>query len=108
MLYIFTKISFKTEETPDETVSRNYFRKLLSFHPFFTVSLPSSDNLVHFLGHTAIMNPFKFSNLSDWSSNISSEHCFHGWECFRRRTKQKLNIKVVQRTRTDIQEGEED
>ena len=30
---------------------------------FLTVSLPSLDNLGQFLGHTAIMNPFKHSNI---------------------------------------------
>ena len=58
-LYILTKVSFQTEETPE----KNYFSKLLSICLLFAVSLPSSDTLVHFLGHTAIMNAFKFLNM---------------------------------------------
>ena len=59
--YIFAKINYQTNEGPDKTASKNYFRKLPSPRPIFTVSLPSSDNLVHFLGHTAIMTPFNYS-----------------------------------------------
>ena len=40
---------------------KNYFGKLLNALPLFTVSLPSSDNLAHFLGHMTIKNPFKYS-----------------------------------------------
>ena len=78
---------------PDKTVSKNYFGNLLSARPLFTVSLPSLDSLAHFLYHTAILNPFKYSNMQNWSSNISSEHFFYGCECFRSRPKHKLNIK---------------
>ena len=60
-LYILTKISHQTNEKPNKTASKNYFRKLLSARPLFTVSLPPSDNLVHVLGHTATMNLFKYS-----------------------------------------------
>ena len=60
---IFNKINHQTDETPDKTVSKNYFSKLLSTCPLFTVILPSSDNLVQFLGHMTIMNPFKYSNM---------------------------------------------
>ena len=28
--------------------------------PLFTISLPCLDNLAHFLGHTAFLNPFKY------------------------------------------------
>ena len=48
-LYIFTKINCQTHKKPDKMTSKNYFRKLLNAHPLFTVSLPSSNNLVHFL-----------------------------------------------------------
>ena len=48
---------------------------------FFTVSLPSLDNLVCLLGHAAIMNPFMSSNMKNWSSNISSEHFSHYCGC---------------------------
>ena len=58
--YIFTKINYQTNKKPDKTASKNYFKKLLSARPIFTVSSPSSDNLAHLLGHTAIMNPFKY------------------------------------------------
>ena len=59
-LYIFSKINHQTHKKSDKTGSKNYLRKLLSARPFFTVSLPSSDSLVHFLGHTVIMNPSKY------------------------------------------------
>ena len=88
-------------------VSKCYLKKL-STRRFFPVSLPSSDNLVHFLGHTAVMNPFKYLIMGNWSSSISSEHLFYGWECLQSRTKQKLKIKVGQRPGTDVQDREED
>ena len=65
---LFTKIHYQTNEKPDKTVSINYFRKLPSARPPFTVSLPSFDNLAHFFGHTAFLNPFEYSILIlDWT-----------------------------------------
>ena len=52
---------YLTDEKPDQTVSKIYFRKLQSARPLFTVSLPCLDNIVNFVGHTAIMNTFKRS-----------------------------------------------
>ena len=56
-------MNYHTDKKLDKTVSKNYISKLLSPRPLFTVHLPSLDNLIHFLGHTAIMNPFKCSNM---------------------------------------------
>ena len=85
------------QKTPDKTVSKDYFSKLPSARPLFIINLPSLDDLAHFWGHTVIMNCFKYSIILKWSSNIWSEQFFHGWECFRSRTKHKLKINV-QRT----------
>ena len=55
-------MNYQTYDKPDKMVSKCYLKKLLSARPsFFTFSLLSSDNLVHFIGHTAIMNSFKYS-----------------------------------------------
>ena len=62
-LYIFTKINHQTDEKPDKMVPKNYLKKVLSVCLFVNVSLPSLDNLGQLLGHTAIMNPFKYSNM---------------------------------------------
>ena len=48
---LFTKIHYQTNEKPDKTVSINYFSKLPSARPHFTVSLPCLDNLTHFSGY---------------------------------------------------------
>ena len=61
-LYTFTKINYQHIEKSDETVSKNYLGKLVNACLLFTVSLPSLDNLAHFLGQTVIMNLFKISN----------------------------------------------
>ena len=108
VIYIFTKINYQTNEKPDKTASKAYFRKLLNERPLFNVNLSSLDNLVHFLGHIAINNPFVHSIMFNWSVNISSEHFFSGCEYCRSRTKQKLKNKVVWRTGTDVQNPEED
>ena len=52
---------YQTNEKPNKTALKNYFRKLLSARSLFTVSLPPSDNLVHLLCHTGTMNLFKYS-----------------------------------------------
>ena len=57
----FTKIHYQTNEKPDKTVSINYFSKLPSARPHFTVSLPCLDNLTHFWSHMAFLNPFEYS-----------------------------------------------
>ena len=62
-LYIFTKRNYLTGEKPDKTVSKNCFSELPSARPLFTINLPCLDNLVYFLDHTVIMNPFKYSNI---------------------------------------------
>ena len=41
---LFTKIHHQTNEKPDKTVSINYFNKLPSARPLFTVCLPCLDN----------------------------------------------------------------
>ena len=53
--YVFSRKNFQADEKHGKTVSKNYFSKLLSVRPLFTVNLPSLDNLAQFLGHTAIM-----------------------------------------------------
>ena len=98
--YIFswkqiTKLTRNLTKRPRKITFGNYLVLVLS--------LPPSDNLVHWSGQTATMNLFKYSIMWNWSSNTSSEHFFRGWQCFRSRTKHKQNIKVVQRTGTDVQ-----
>ena len=56
------KVNYQSDEKPDKTVSKNYFRKLLSAH-LFTTSLPSLSNFEQFLGYTAILNYSKDSNM---------------------------------------------
>ena len=51
-------INYHPDEKPDKTASKSYFREVQSACPLFTVSLPSLDNLVHFIGHTAIIRSF--------------------------------------------------
>ena len=59
----FHQLNYQTAEKRDKTVSKNYFSKLPSARPLFTVSLPFLDSLAHFLGHTAVMSLFKHSNV---------------------------------------------
>ena len=54
-------MNYQTYDKPDRMVLEILLEETTKCTSFFTVSLPSSDNLVHFLGHTAIMNPFKYS-----------------------------------------------
>ena len=62
------------------------FRKI----SFFYGDLSSLDNLANLLGHRALVNPFKCSIGQNSSIIISSEHFFRNCECFRSRTKEKL------------------
>ena len=61
--YIFTKINYQTDEKPHKMVSKNNFSKISSPRSLSTVNSLPLDNLAHFLGHTAIMNPFKYTNM---------------------------------------------
>ena len=54
-------MNYQTIEKPDKTASKNYFRKLPNARPLFNVCLPTLDNLAHFLGHMAKIDPFKYS-----------------------------------------------
>ena len=60
VMHIFTKINYQTNEKLGKMDSKNHFRKLLNACPLLPVTLPSSDNLVQFLDHMVIMNPFKY------------------------------------------------
>ena len=60
-LYIFRKINYQTNEKPDKTTSKNYFKKQLGARPLLSVNLQPSDNLTHFIDRTTLMNPLKYS-----------------------------------------------